>query len=78
MQDRKNFLEKIKEFKLYMVEFDKNSIMKEKIYLFNCIVYSFYCYLIIIITYDECIFFANNSIQKVLTQKEEIFLQSKN
>lgn len=52
----------MKEFKLYMVKFKENNTIKKKIYLFDCIVYSFNYYLIIVITNDECIFFTNNSI----------------
>lgn len=33
----KRFLKKIKELKLYLVEFDKNSIIKNKTYLFDYI-----------------------------------------
>lgn len=38
MEDRKNFLKKIKELKPYMVKFDKFGIMKPKVYPLDCIV----------------------------------------
>lgn len=60
-----------------MVEFEKNNIIKKKIYPFNCIFHSFNCRPIIVITYNEYIFSANNSIQKVSTEKKNKFLQPK-
>ena len=47
-----------------MVEFDKNSTIKLKVYSFDYIVNSENKQLIIIIIYDECIFSANNNIKK--------------
>lgn len=38
MKDCKNFHTKIEEFKLYIVKFEKDNIIKPKLYLFNCIV----------------------------------------
>ena len=38
MQDCKNFLKRLKELKLYMVEFEEDSTMKPKIYPSDCIV----------------------------------------
>lgn len=38
VEDCKNFLTKIKELKLYMVEFKEDDIIKPKTYSFNCIV----------------------------------------
>lgn len=38
VKDWINCLRRIKELKLYIVEFDKDGIMKFKIYLSNCIV----------------------------------------
>lgn len=65
MEDQKNFLKKITELKLYIVEFEKNIIIKEKIYLFDyTLIHNLNCCLNIIIIYDEYIFFTNNSIQK--------------
>lgn len=36
IKDCKNFLKKIEELKTYIVKFEKNGIMKAKIYFFNC------------------------------------------
>lgn len=41
----------MKKLKFYMVEFEKNDIIKKKIYLFDCIVHSSNYCTIIIITY---------------------------
>lgn len=38
VEDCKNFFTKIEEFKLYLVEFEKNRRIKPKIYPFNCVV----------------------------------------
>lgn len=38
IENYSNFLKKIKEFKLYMVEFNINDIMKTEIYPFDCAV----------------------------------------
>lgn len=62
VEDYNNFLKKIKEFKLYIVEFEKNGIIKAKIYLSDYIVKKLNQYLIIVIIYDEYIFFTNNNI----------------
>ena len=62
IEDCKNFLKKIKELKLYMVEFEKDGVMKAKTYLFNCVVERPNQCSIMIITHNECILFANNGI----------------
>lgn len=64
IEDYKNFLKKIKEFKQYMVEVEKNDIIKEKIYPLNYPVYNNNYYPIMIITYNKYIFFVNNNIWK--------------
>ena len=38
VEDCKNFLKKLEELKLYMVEFEEDSIIKPKIYLTNCVI----------------------------------------
>ena len=38
MEDCVNILKKMKEFKLYMVEFFENGAMKFKVYFFSCVV----------------------------------------
>ena len=62
MEDYKNFLKKIEKFKSYIIEFKKNSIIKDKIYLFNYTIYSNDYYLIIIIIYNKYTYFVNNRI----------------
>ena len=64
LKDRKNFLRKMEEFKPYIIEFEKNGAMKDNIYPSNCAVYSNDRCPIIVITHDECTFFANNRIRK--------------
>lgn len=53
--------------KLYIVGFIENDIIKKKIYLFDCVVYNFNYYPIIIITYNKYIFSINNDIWKAWT-----------
>lgn len=65
VEDYTNFLKKIEKLKPFLVEFNKDSNIRTKIYPSN---YTFEFedfWLIIIITYDEYIFFANDKIQKV-------------
>lgn len=64
VEDHKIFLEKIEELKLYMVEFDKNSVMKFKVYLSDCAIGGNNRQPINIITHNNYIFFTNNRIQK--------------
>lgn len=52
----------MKELKPYMIEFEKNGAMKEKIYLFDYAVHSSNCRPIIVITHDKYTFSANNDI----------------
>lgn len=63
MEDQNNFLSRIEDLKLYMVRFEKNSIMKPKIYSFDCAVGGNNCRPIIVITHNKCTLFANDSIQ---------------
>ena len=60
--DRKNFLRKMEELKPYMVEFEENSAMKDKIYPSDYAVHSNNYRPIIVITHDECTFSANDEI----------------
>lgn len=64
VKDCKIFFNKIEEHKLYLVEFDENSKIKDKIYLSNCIVGNKHCRLVIIMTYNKCTFSVNDSIYK--------------
>ena len=77
MQDCKNFFKRLKELKLYMVEFEEDSTMKLKIYPSDCTVRGDKWCSIIVITYDKYIFFTNNRIWKTWTWKRDIFLRSK-
>lgn len=65
MKDQNSFLTKIKKLKLYIVKFNENNIIKAKNYLINYIIKDKKRYLIIIITYNEYIFFINDKIQKI-------------
>lgn len=56
------FLTKIEKLKPYIVEFNKDGVMKAKNYLVDCIVRGNKHYSIIIITYDECTFSMNDGI----------------
>lgn len=67
----------MKEFKPYLVKFDENDKIKNKIYLPNCIVSGEDCQPIIIITYYKYIFFANNNIYKTWPRIRDIFLHLK-
>lgn len=62
MEDCKNFLQKIKEFKPYIIDFEENGTMESKIYLSNWVVDGNNWRSIIIITYDKYISLANNKI----------------
>lgn len=45
-----------------MIKFEENNIIKKKIYLFDCIVHGCNYCLIVVITYDKCIFSTKNNI----------------
>lgn len=59
-----NFLKEIKKLKPYMVDFFEDNVMKPKVYSFNYKVKNENSWLIIVITYDEYIFFVNNKVWK--------------
>lgn len=77
VQDQESFLKKIEELKSYMVEFEKDRTMKEKIYPLDCTVGSEKRRLIIVITHDKCTFSANNRIRRARTCKRDTFLRPK-
>lgn len=77
IEDQNNFLIKIEDFKPYMVEFKKDGKIKPKIYPFDYVIGDIDWQPIIIITYDECTFSANNSIWRAWTRVEDIFLRLK-
>ena len=62
VEDCKNFLQKMEELKPYIVEFEENGAIKPKIYLSDCVISGNDWWPIIVITYDECTFLANNRI----------------
>ncbi len=64
MEDRNNFMTIIEDLKPYMVKFEENGVMKLKIYLFDCAIEGDDRRPIIVITYDECIFSANDGIRR--------------
>lgn len=64
IEDRQKKILKMEELKLYLVEFNEDSIIKEKTYPANCIVNSSDCQPVIVNTYDVFIFFTNNRIRK--------------
>lgn len=65
MQDWEWFLRTIKELKSYLIEFEKDSIIKTKNYLANYKIESNKYWPIIVIIYDKYIFSSNNGIYKV-------------
>lgn len=68
---------KIDDFKSYIVKFKENCKMKSKIYLSDYVIRESNWYSIIIIIYDNCIFFINNDIKRALTKVGNTFLQFK-
>ena len=74
VEDYRKFLNTIKDLKPYFIEFKEDGSMKIPKYLDNCIVGRDKCCLVIVITYNECTFLANNGIWKAWTQIEDTFL----
>ena len=64
VEDQNCFLTHIEELKPYMVEVDEDGGMKAKEYLVDCAVGVDERQPVIIITHDECIFSANDGVQK--------------
>lgn len=64
VEDCANFLKKIQELKLYMIEFYDNGAMKPKVYLFNYAIKDENRQPIIEITLDKCTFSTNDGVQK--------------
>ena len=62
IEDCKVFLNKMKELKPYIVEFDENDAMKPKTYSLNCAVGGNHWQSIIVIIYDKYTFSANDDI----------------
>lgn len=63
-EDCKNFLKKTKKLKPYKVNFDKDSIVKPKIYTFDCEVDGNDWQPIVVIPHEECRFPANDRVWK--------------
>lgn len=62
IKDCANFLKKIEELKVFLVKFNKDIIMRSKIYPSNYIVRSEDSQSIIIITHNKCTFSLNDRI----------------
>ncbi len=62
VKDQNHFLTKMKELKLYMVEFNKNDTIKAKDYPVDCAIGGGEHPPIIVITHDEYTFSANDRI----------------
>lgn len=77
IEDHDRFLNKIKELKLYLVKFDENDKIKDKIYSSDYGIGDKNCQPVIVITHNECIFSTNDGICKVWTRIRDIFLCSK-
>lgn len=71
------FLDKIKLFLLYFIEFLKDNIIVSKKYLSNCAVKRSKKRSIIIITYDKNIFFIDNNYKKIWTLNGQGIFKSK-
>lgn len=69
VEDRTNFLRKMEELKPYMVEFNEDGTMKPKVYPLDCAVEGENRRPIIVITHDECTFFANDGVRKAWTRE---------
>lgn len=67
VEDCERFLKVMEELKPYMIEFNKDGIMKDKEYSLNCAVGGGIRQPIIMITYDECMFSTNDGICKAWT-----------
>ena len=77
VEDRKKFLNKMEDLKPYLVKFYENGIMKDKTYPPDCAIRDEDCRPVIIITYDEYTFLANDSICKAWIRVGDTFLYSK-
>lgn len=77
IEDIKKFLNKIKNLKPYLIEFNKNDTIKDRIYVLNCIIVDEDYQLVIITTYNKYIFLINNSICKIWTRVGDTFYISK-
>lgn len=67
----------MEELKPYMVGFEEDGAMKDKIYPPDCVVGGQNRRPVILITHDECTFSANDGIRKAWTRKGDTFLRPK-
>lgn len=70
VEDCKRFLNKMRELKPYLVGFDKNDKIKDKVDGKDH-------WLVIIITHNECIFSITDNICKTWTRIRDVFLRPK-
>ena len=77
IEDCKRFLNKMEELKPYLVKFNENGTMKDKMYPPDCAVGGGDCQPVIIITYNECTFLTNDGICKAWTRAGDPFLRPK-
>lgn len=77
VEDQRVFLKKMDELRPYMVEFEEDGKMKDKIYPSDCKVNGTECRPVIVITHDECTFSANDGIRKAWTRQGDTFLRPK-
>lgn len=62
VENRVNFLKVMEDLKPYMVEFEEDGTMKPKVYPDDCVVEGLNQRLVIVITYDEYTFTANDGV----------------
>lgn len=77
MEDHKKFLNKIEKLKPYLIELNKNGKIKDKRYLPNYVVGDKDYWPVMVITYNECTFFANDGICKTWIRIRDTFLRPK-
>lgn len=77
VEDQNCFLTKMEELKSYIFEFNEDGAIKTKDYSVNYVIEGEERRPIIIITYDEYTFSANDGIWKAWTWERDTFLQSK-
>lgn len=77
VEDHKKFFKRLENLKLYMLEFDKDNIIKPKIYSTNCVIRKNKRQSNIIITHDEYTFFANNKFKKLELAKKIYYWNQK-
>ena len=77
VEDCKHFLNRMKDFEPYLVEFEADGAMKPKTYSLDCAVGGNKQCPVIVITHDECIFSANDGKRTAWTRQEESWLRPK-